>query len=416
MTFWIIAAVLTALCAAVLALGLLRRRRGDAAGARDMQVYRDQLREVDRDLERGVISPAEAERVRLEVSRRLLAARHQAEDMPGAAGAGPSPVLAGLVAVLVFAGAFVLYRQLGAPGYPDMPIADRLAVAERLHQDRMSQEDAEARAPRREPPAGVTRRHLELMDKLRAAVKTRPNDLEGHQLLAQNEAALGNFAAARRAQQRVIEIKGDQANAADFVNLADMMALAADGYISPEAEAALQRALAVDPRNGGARYYMGLMYAQIGRPDLAFEMWKALLDESLPQAPWVPPIRDQIELVARDAGIAYRLPPAPAPDGGGGAPVAGLPGPSAADVAAARDMSAQDRDAMIRSMVDRLSSRLATDGGTAREWARLIGALGVLGETDRAARAWADAQQVFAGTPADLDVVRAAAENAGVAR
>ncbi len=416
MTFWIIAAFLTALCAAVLAFGLMRRRGGDAAGARDMQVYRDQLREVDRDLERGVITPAEAERVRLEVSRRLLAAKHKAEDLPSAAGAGPSPVLAGLVAVLIFAGAFVLYRQLGAPGYPDMPIADRLAVAERLHQNRMSQAEAEARAPKREQPPGVTQRHLELMDKLRAAMVKRPDDLEGQQLLADNEARLGNFAAARKAQQRVIEIKGDQANAADFVNLADLMALAADGYISPEAEAALQRALAVDPRNGGARYYMGLMYAQIGRPDLAFEMWRTLLDESLPQAPWVPPIRDQIELVARDAGITYRLPPEPAPNAGGDAPVAGLPGPSAADVAAAQEMSAQDRNAMIRSMVDRLSTRLASDGGTAKEWARLIGALGVLGETDRAAKAWADAQQVFAGTPADLDVVRAAAENAGVAR
>ena len=40
----------------------------------DMQVHRDQLREIDADLARGVLSEAEAAATRLEVSRRLLAA------------------------------------------------------------------------------------------------------------------------------------------------------------------------------------------------------------------------------------------------------------------------------------------------------------------------------------------------------
>ena len=69
---------------------------------------------------------------------------------------------------------------------------------------------------------------------------------------------------------------------------------------------------------------------------------------------------------------------------------------------------------MIRGMVDGLSNRLATDGGTAQEWARLIGALGVLGETDRATAIWAEAQTVFADRAEDLALIRSAAEQAGL--
>ena len=43
-------------------------------------------------------------------------------------------------------------------------------------------------------------------------------------------------------------------------------------------------------------------------------------------------------------------------------------------------------------------------------------ALGVLGETDRAAAIWAEAQTVFADRPDALATVRAAAEQAGVAQ
>ncbi|MBD3764142.1 MAG: c-type cytochrome biogenesis protein CcmI, partial [Rhodobacterales bacterium] len=79
------------------------------------------------------------------------------------------------------------------------------------------------------------------------------------------------------------------------------------------------------------------------------------------------------------------------------------------------DMTEEERQAMIRSMVDGLAERLATEGGGAQDWARLIGALGVLGDTDRARTIWAEAQGVFADRPEDLAAVRAAARQAGVA-
>ena len=83
-------------------------------------------------------------------------------------------------------------------------------------------------------------------------------------------------------------------------------------------------------------------------------------------------------------------------------------------VAAAQDMSDEDRNAMIQGMVDRLADRLATEGGTPEEWARLITALGVLGQTDRAKAIWTEAKAVFADQPAALDVLTAAALQAGL--
>ncbi len=97
-------------------------------------------------------------------------------------------------------------------------------------------------------------------------------------------------------------------------------------------------------------------------------------------------------------------------------PFAGaLPGPSASDVESAAGMSEDDRNEMIRGMVARLSDRLATQGGTVQEWSRLIGALGVLGDTDQARAIYQEAAQTFAGDAAALEQLTAAATQAGVA-
>ena len=90
-------------------------------------------------------------------------------------------------------------------------------------------------------------------------------------------------------------------------------------------------------------------------------------------------------------------------------------GPSAADIEAAEDMDPEARRGMIRGMVAQLSDRLATEGGTAEDWARLINAYGTLGERAQAARIWDEAQSVFADSPERLATVRGAAEAAGVA-
>ena len=410
MAFWIAAAGIGLAVTALLLLALLRGRTEDAsAAAYDLRVYRDQLREVDRDLARGVIAPADAERLRTEVARRVLEADRALGDGAGPDGTAAPPlptlVMAGLVAAVMLGGVWTYYR-LGAPGYPDLPIAARLAASEDVYRTRPPQAAAETAAAARAPATGpVDPAFSTLMDQLRGALKDRPDDLEGHRLLARNESGLGNYVAAVAAQRRVIAILGDSVNADDHAMLAEMMILGAGGYVSPEAEAEITRALQLDPLNGTATFYAGLMFAQVGRPDRTFALWAPLLDRSQPDDPWVAPLRAQLMQVASEAGEdAYVLPE-----------TAPLPGPDADAVAAAAEMTPEERQEMVRGMVAQLSDRLATQGGSAGEWARLITAYGVLGETDRARTIWAEAQQRFAGRAADLGVVRAAAAQAGVA-
>ncbi|WP_298972406.1 c-type cytochrome biogenesis protein CcmI [uncultured Roseobacter sp.] len=406
--FWIVAGVLALTVAALLALGLRAPRQGatEPAAAYDLRVYRDQLREVDKDLARGVVSAADAERIRAEVSRRILAAdaAMQSDQITADAGKGAPKFVAGMLALVLIGGSFALYLQLGAPGYGDLALADRIEMAESARTERPSQEAAEASLPEVGTPENASPDYVALVEQLRDTVARRPDDLQGNILLAQNEANLGNFRAAARAQSQVLRLKGDTADATDFIDYADMLVLAAGGYVSPEAEAALRTALSFDQTNGTARYYMGLMMAQTGRPDTAFRMWDALLREGPETAPWITPILAQIEDMAFRAGVTYQIPQ-----------IGTGRGPSSADIEAAGDLTPAERMEMIQSMVGGLSERLASEGGTVDEWAQLIGALGVLGRTAQARAVYENAIEVFADDTRALDLLLRAGQRAQVA-
>ncbi len=411
--FWVPAVGLVAASGAVL-LAALRRGGPQGAGAEaaDIRVYKDQLAEVARDLERGTIDADEGARLRAEVARRLLGADRvlpaPTEAITG--GVAPAALVAGVLAACV-AG----YFWLGAPGYPDLPIAARLDRATEFYNSRPTQEAAEAAAgltgslPQSDEEAA-------LLTRLRAAVAARPDDLPGHQLLARTEMSVGNYRGARQAYQRVIELTGAQATPADHAALAEVMIMAAGGTVTPQAEAELVTVLKADPRNAVARFYSGVMLAQVGRPDKAFALWRPLLEESTPQDPWYEPIRTQIEDMAQAAGIDYVLPEAARPEAA--LPEASGPeasGPDAGDIAAAGEMTPEQRQDMIRAMVDGLEARLLAEGGTAEDWAKLVNALGVLGEADRAATAFAAGQKALAGDKAGLFALQQAAQAAGVA-
>lgn len=408
MTFWIVTSLMAAAAAFLIALALLRSRSDAApAAAYDLQVYRDQLKDVDRDLARGVIGAEDADRIRTEVSRRILAADAQMQMQLGGGGQprSASMVAAIVLGVALIGGSLIVYRALGAPGYGDLSLAQRIEQSRKISENRPPQAEAEARMPAFEEPA-LDASYKDLITRLRETVVQRPDDRQGLALLARHEANLGNYIAAYQAKARLIDLMGEDATAMDHAELAELMIAATGGYVSPEAEAVLRQTLSRDPWYGPGRYYWGLMLIQNDRPDLAFRIWEQTLRAGPPNAPWNTAIREQIGEAAWRAGVEYEVPAAPT----------ALPGPSAEDMQAAQDMDAQDRQAMIQSMVDGLAERLATEGGSAEEWARLIGALGVLGDRDRAQAIYAEAQQVFAEIPDALAAITAAAQQAGLSQ
>lgn len=427
--FWIICATLAGVVAIAIAAPLLRRQRDGAepAAAFDLRVYRDQLREVERDLERGLIDASDAERLRVEIGRKVLAADRALERETSARRA-PGGLVAIAVLAVVIAAAVALYVYMGAPERPDEPIARRIANAQEIYDHRPSQAEAEASAPKPKRPENNAEydQYVALVDKLRAAVTQNPDDPRGLELLAQHEQGLGNLVAAKQAQAKLVALLGDQASAQDWTRLAEMTVEAAGGLITAEGENAIVRAMTLDPHGPQARYYAGLLQIQSGRPDRAFPIWAQLLAEGPPDAPWIRPIRFIIGDLAWFAGQPDYTPPdeagapAPAMPPGmpalppAGMPPAGMPGPDADAMAAAQDMTPEQRQQMIDGMVKGLEDRLATQGGSPEEWARLITALTVKGEQAHAQEILTEARSKFAADPQGRDVIEAAAKQAGL--
>jgi cytochrome c-type biogenesis protein CcmH len=119
MTLWILLAAMTGGAIAAV-LWPLSRRPEHAVKVEDpnTQFYQDQIAEIERDLDRGVLSASEAEAARAEAARRLLRAAERGE---GASSAVGEPALrrrravSALTLSLVPLVALAVYGVLGSP-------------------------------------------------------------------------------------------------------------------------------------------------------------------------------------------------------------------------------------------------------------------------------------------------------------
>jgi len=404
MTFWLLAGGLSALAIALLLWPLLRRPAAAAPRqAYDLNVYRDQLAEVEREAAEGNLGAEQAAAARAEIEHRLLATAETVVPVPdgpgkpGTIGRAVTWSLALALGIAIPLAAIGLYLQLGNPGVPSLPFAER---------------------PVPEAPAeNVAGQEMEaLAAGLAARLAEEPDNRDGWLLLGRSYAQLRQFDAAAQAYRRAIAQGFDDADTQSA--LGEMLAAQAGGTIGPEARDAFAAALEHDPNDPRARYYAGLALSQDDRPAEAIEIWLGLLRQSTAEAPWRPVVAQQIREAAASLGIeAPEIPTAPdaAPDSAGGVPRMGAqPGPSAADVEAAGEMRAEDRAAFIRAMVARLAERLEAEPGDFQGWLRLAQAYDVLGEADRAktalARAEAAIRELPEGAPerAQLEAARKA--------
>lgn len=395
MLFWIICLLITCAVAAAVVIPMIRPPVGDAEDPQ-VALYKAQLAEVDRDVARDVLAPEEAERAKTEIARRLLAASPNAKT--GAVSPITRPVAA-VTVVLLVALAGGTYWVIGAPGYPDLPLKTRIALGNEARAARPSQQQAEAAAP---PLAevDVPEDYLESVAQLRAIVPQRPDDQQGWELLSFHEAQLRNYAAAADAQERVIALKDGDVTLDDLVRYADLLVAAANGYVSPEAEAVAQQILNVDQMNIAGRYYLGAMYDQTDRPDLALRLWRSILESGAEETFHIAAARAQVSNTAVRAGVDY-VPPPPQE--------AGLD-----DLLAQAPEDLAARTEMIEGMVSGLADRLATQGGPVTDWARLITSYTVLGREEDARAILAEARDVFGASEDAVAVLDEAATAAGL--
>lgn len=402
--FLVIAGLLCALTLLALGMPLWRGAALGEVPDTELAIYRDQLAEVDRDLARGVLDPAEAERTRTEISRRLLAADASARAAGGDAPPRLSRSLSVVMALAIVGTTGGLYAWLGAPGYGDVPRELRLSVGEERRLSRPSQAEAEAQLPIPDPLDQFDAETRDLILARRAAPIERPEDVDAWSVLAQTEAAIGQYHNAARATEALIALKQDTADTpveiADYVQLVDLLVAGTQGYVSPQAEAIAFTLLQEAPQNAAGLYYAGLMYAQNDRPDRAFALWRQVI-ENTPQGSlhWDFAAR-QITSVAAQLGVDYALPD--------------QRGPTIEDLEAAQDMPVEDRRAMIESMVGSLADRLATDGGPATDWARLITSLVVIDQREAAMNVLTEAETIFGGDVQAVTLIREAARGSGL--
>jgi cytochrome c-type biogenesis protein CcmH len=386
MILWLIFAFMTA-TAIFAVLWPLGRRPRDVSGGSDVNVYKDQLAEIDRDRAAGLIGEAEAEAARLEVSRRLLAA---AEDEPARAPEKVTPVVqrrrrAVTLAVLVILPLIPpsLYVALGSPNLPGQPIFAR---------DKGPQEGESIAT---------------LVGQVEAHLVQNPKDGRGWELLAPVYMRLGRFDDAVDARRKALALNGETATRR--ADLGEALANAADGVVTVEAKAEFDRAVALDAHEPKARYFLGLAAEQDGKSEDAAAAWRSLLNDAPAGAPYVPFVRNAL---ARVTGPAV----SPATPGAKEAAEANpqQAGPTAKDVQAAASMSEGDRRDMIRGMVTRLADRLHQDGADVEGWLRLVRAYVVLGDLDKAKSAAEDAKRALADRPDELKRIDELAKGLGL--
>jgi len=352
-------AAVTLVVVATVVLPLMKGARAAPGRASfDRAVYRDQLKELERDRARGLIDADQTAAARLEIERRLLAA--DARPEVATARRSGSPALAIALALLLPAAATGIYLALGAPGAPDEPYAGRgperaLAAAEGRHGD----------------IAGA----LAALEKDLAA---NPDDAEKWLLLARSAATVGQWQKSATAYQKALVLTKSRPDVASAYG--EMLVFAAEGIVTPRAQEAFTAALARNPKDTAARYYLALAEAQAGNAQAAIDGWQKLAAEVAD-----PELRDRLRARIADA----------ASSAGMAAPALAAPaGPSAEDRARAEKMAPAERQDMIRGMVDGLAAKLRSDPEDFEGWMKLARAYGVLDEHDKAADAYEQAARL----------------------
>ena len=399
---WLAFAVLTIAVVVALLYPLLRAGDGDAGTrvAYDMVIYRDQLSELDREIESGLLGEPQAAAARAEIHRRMLAAEDAELTRPlrpldlDSRRAQLFAVL--LIALIVPVGAAALYGILGSPKLTGMPYAWRVAHDPGL----VAAASAEA---------------------LARELKSKPS-VAGYRRLAAMYFDARDFDKVAAADREAMGLGAHDAGV--WSEYGEALAMSAGGMIVPEALLAFTNALDRDPHDERARFYIGLAEAQIGNARLAVGIWRDLLASAPPGASWRGVVETNIKSASKGGGFdPDSVPPKPpsiealksavsgmmgAVQARGTNPAAMAPAPAPAATNNPPVLDPNDPQiGMIRAMVGRLAARMEQNPGDAEGWRKLAHAYVVLGEKDKARTAIAHAVKL---KPNDPDVLATLAE------
>ena len=377
MLLWIAFALMTAAALAAVLLPLARPARRDELDSGALAVYRHQLEEIEDERTRGLVDNGEAAGARVEVARRLLASadRMDAQSPPPPLPESKRATVALATAAAIPLFTLALYLTHGSPGLPSFPATARTQMP--IERAQIS----------------------DLVAKVEARLREHPEDGDGWDVIAPVYLKLERFRDAANAYARAARLKGETVR-----RLAGLAEVGRPRRRRHRHRGG-PRGLREDPGAGAGPARAALLAGAgqgAGRQARArLAEYRALLSDAPADAPW----RAAVESVSplsrrRIAGVDKPDPRAP--------------GPSGEDIAAAEKLSPQDRAKMIAGMVDGLAERLKRDGRDLAGWQRLINAYAVLGRSQDARTALAEARKNFPADAAAQAALAALAKTLGM--
>lgn len=372
MVFWLAVAMLAAAVTYAVTRPLMMPSNdaqpvADDSIAADLAVYKDQLQEIETDLGRGALSATEAQAARNEVARRLIRRSESGVVEVTSASAHEATVpkwAFSLASVMLPVASLGLYLAFGQPGQPGQPLSERIAA-----------------------PIDATKAN-DLVAKVEAALRDRPDDGKGWDVIAPVYMKQGRFQDSASAYAKAINLLGE--NPARLQGFVDARIRAENGLIPDDVRAALNKLRIADPERREPRMWLALAKEQDGDRAGAAADYRALLADAPSDAPWRAAVEQRLALVTGAT--------APQPNSGS-EKIPSANAPSQADIMA---MTPEQREAKINEMVEGLAARLKTDAKDLSGWQRLIRAYQALGRKDEALKALSDARAGLAGDDASL--------------
>lgn len=369
MSLWFGIVVLT-FGAAVLALRpLLRPPKGRTSLDHAIQFYEARRLELDRQVTAGLISESERAASEAEQARRLLmiGRQNEVEQEQKTGSARRSKIAALLLLIGLPVLSIALYLRTGTPDMPDQPIASRVTP-------------------------GSDAQMQQALQRIELHLASNPDDARGFEVIAPAYMRLGRYQDAAFAFRRVIAISGETPDR--LANLGEALIASQNGIVNAEAKQAFQKAVALDPDFGKARFYLALAAEQDG--DVPGAIRKLIeLSASLPEGPGRMRVETELDRFRAEG----KAPPRP------------TGGPQSEAGKALSELPPEERARAIEGMVEGLAARLAQQGGSLEEWQRLIQARVVLNQRDKAADSLAKARKALGeSATAELDRLAAAVD------
>ncbi len=223
----------------------------------NITLYRDQIRELEADLQSGTLNAEHYEKARRELEARLL------EDVGTDDTAADRPRLGRTSAVMVGLAlplcAIAIYLLAGSP------------------QALVSGQGVDARGPEHE----VTAEQIEeMVQRLATRLQSDPDNVEGWIMLARSYNALGRFDQAASAYASAAKQSPNDAQL--LADYADTLAMAQGRRLQGEPEKLIARTLQIDPDNSKALALAGSLAFDNKNYAKAVEYWERALKSASP--------------------------------------------------------------------------------------------------------------------------------------